>query len=536
MNDDAFDDQALRRLSVPAALPGGLSRRRFLQLLGGTAGLAAGGSVFGSTLEGLRAFAAPPIGPGDGVLVLIALDGGNDGLNTLVPYGDSRYYQLRTRIGIPQAQVLPIDGTAGFHPSLPKLKARYDLGQVAVVRGVGYQPPDLSHFTSMGIVMNGWGGGAQPGGATGWIGRYLDGLPNAANESLLGAVVGTSVPLHMVGSVARACGLPQSIGGAFGVDRSDPSDVRMFDAISSFSATPTNLGQWGDTVATVARSTLDLASRIQPAYQGTWPTSRLSRQLVLAARLINTDLGLRVIGTATGGFDNHTDQPSTHAALLADLDNSIDLFFQTLSPSFQSRVTVMTFSEFGRRPGDNNSRGTDHGTAGVQLLVGEQVNGGLHGQQPSLTALDRNGNLVHQVDFRRVYATVLEQWLKADATQVLGYGFTKLDLFRAGGPGVVAGMLRGDGRASNVQGGAQATAAGRAAGAAAAASGASTGTATHASVSGGAGARVATEGTTPTMSADEPAMTAPGQAAPESVTGTATRVRNRRGGKCQPRR
>lgn len=449
MTEDRFDDAAFRRLSVPAHLPGGMNRRRFLQLAGATAG----GAALGPMLSRLQAFAAPPIGATDGVLVLVALDGGNDGLNTLVPYGDPRYYQLRNRIAIPATQVHPIDSTFGFHPALPKLKARYDLGQVAVVRGVGYQPPDLSHFTSMGIVMNGWGGGSQPGGPTGWLGRYLDGLPNAAGESLLGAVIGTSVPLHMVGTVARASGLPQSIGSAFGVDRREPSNVRMFDAISAFGSGPTNLGQWGDMVADVEHDTLDLAQQIQPAYQGTRPTSSLGRQLVLAARLINTNLGIRVISTATGGFDNHSGQPGAHNLLLANLDDSLDLFFQTLSPTLRSRVTVMTFSEFGRRPEDNDTSGTDHGTAGVQLLVGDRVNGGLHGQQPSLSTLDRHGNLVHQVDFRQVYATVLDRWLRADSRQVLGYDFGSLDLFRAGGPGDASelGILSGDGRPSPVQ-------------------------------------------------------------------------------------
>jgi uncharacterized protein (DUF1501 family) len=432
---ELLDDLALRRLSVPATAPGGMSRRRFLQLAGGGAGLAAGAVAFTPLLEQLRAFAAPPIGPSDGVLVLLMMDGGNDGLNTLIPYGTPRYYQLRNRVAVPANQVLPLSGGLGFHPSLTRLKTRYDQGKVAVVRGVGYQPPDLSHFTSMGIWMNGWSGGAQPGGPTGWIGRYLDGLPNSASESLLGVVIGSSVPLHMVGAVARASGLPRDIGGAFGIDRDEPADVRMFDAVAAFGSGPTQLGQWGDLIGKTERSTLELAQRIQPAYAGTFPESDLGHRLVLCARLINANLGIRVLSTGFGGFDTHSDQPTWHADLLTDLDTSIEAFFAALSPTFRSRVTLMTFSEFGRRPEDNDTSGTDHGTAGVGFVVGDRVNGGMHGAQPSLTNLDDYGNLVHTVDFRQVYATVLDQWLNADSRQVLGYNFANLPLFATGGPG-----------------------------------------------------------------------------------------------------
>ena len=435
MSADPFDDRAVQRLSMPARAPGGMSRRRFLTLAGAGAGMAAGAAAFGPLLEQLRAFAAPPIGPSDGVLVLIMMEGGNDGLNTLVPFGDSRYYQLRPRIAIPRASALALNASVGLHPSLTKIKGLYDQGKVAIVRGVGYPTPDLSHFTSMGIWMNGWGGATQPGGPTGWVGRYLDGLPNAANESLLGAVIGTSVPLHMVGAVARASGLPSSIGGAFGLDRRDPADARMFDAISAFGSGPTGLGPWGDMVGHVEQDTLDLAQRIQPAYAGTFPDTDLGRQLVLSARLINANLGIRVVSTAFGGFDTHSDEPGGHASLLSELDGAVDAFFQTISPTYRSRVTVMTFSEFGRRPEDNDTIGTDHGTASVQFLFGDRVWGGLHGQQPSLTSLDQNGNLVRTVDFRQVYATVLDQWLEADAKQLLGHDFGTLGLFAAGGPG-----------------------------------------------------------------------------------------------------
>ncbi len=440
MNADQLDDLALQRLSVPARLPGGMSRRRFLQLAGAGAGLAAAGSAMSPLLSQLQAAAAPPVGARDGILVLVMLEGGNDGLNTVIPYGDARYYGLRNHIAVPAGQVLKIDGSVGLHPAMPKIKGLYDQGKVAIVRGVGYQPADLSHFSSMGIWMNGWSGGSQPGGPTGWIGRYMDGLPNAANESLLGVVLGTSVPLHMVGEQARASGLPQSINGAFGIDRSDPANARMFDAISAFGSGPSGLGALGEMVTNVEHDTLELAQRIQPAYQGTFPETNLGRQLALCAKLVNANLGIRVFSTAIGGFDTHSDQGAgtgSQADLLGQIDAAVDSFYANLSSTFRSRVTIMTFSEFGRRPEDNDTSGTDHGTAAPVLLIGDRVAGGLHGAQPGLGAnqLDQNGNLVRSVDFREVYAAVLDQWLKADSKQVLGYQFNAPTLFAAGGPG-----------------------------------------------------------------------------------------------------
>ena len=160
---------------------------------------------------------------------------------------------------------------------------------------------------------------------------------------------------------------------------------------------------------------------------------------MLCARLINANLGIRVLSTNLGGFDTHSDQATTHADLMTDLNASVGAFFDTLSTTFRSRVTLMTFSEFGRRPEDNDTSGTDHGTAAPHIVIGDQVNGGLYGAQPSLTNLDANGNLVNAVDFRQLYATILDQWLKADSREVLGYNFGNLALFKATGPATGGG-------------------------------------------------------------------------------------------------
>ena len=242
MTVERFDEaaDARRRLSVPAGGPNGMSRRKFLQALGiGAGAVGAGAAIAGSNvLERLEAFGVGSTTADDGILVLVMLDGGNDGLNTVIPYADANYRALRPSIrydapGTGANAALDI-GVAGFglHPSLVQLRQRYAQGDVAIVNGVGYTPPDQSHFTSMGYWMNGWITAPPSTYGNGWVGRYLDTLSGAASDELLGVCVGQTVPLHMIGSVARAAGLPTYLNDAFGMDRTDVGDVRMFDTVS----------------------------------------------------------------------------------------------------------------------------------------------------------------------------------------------------------------------------------------------------------------------------------------------------------------
>jgi uncharacterized protein (DUF1501 family) len=216
----------------------------------------------------------------------------------------------------------------------------------------------------------------------------------------------------------------------------------MFDALSAFSSGATGLGQWGDLAAKVEHDTLDLAQRIQPAYQGTFPSTDLGRELTLVANLINTNLGIRVFNTNIGGFDTHSGQAGGHASQLGEIDDAVEAFFTALAPVWQNRVTVMTFSEFGRRPEENTDAGTDHGTAAPLFVVGPRVKGGLYGAPSRTNDLDGNGNLKYHVDFRQVYATILDTWLKADSRQVLGYNFGSLNFFDSGPGSVSAGPTR----------------------------------------------------------------------------------------------
>jgi uncharacterized protein (DUF1501 family) len=422
--------KAHRELWQPAGGPNGMSRRRFLQALGVGTGAALAAPSLISRLEAFGADSAA----GDGILVLVMLDGGNDGLNTLVPFNDAKYRSLRPtlRIDPPNSGTngaLGInDPNFGLHPLLPKLRNRYLANQVAFVRGVGYNPPDMSHFTSMGYWMQGWKDAPPTSYANGWVGRYLDTLPGASTEALLGVCIGATVPLHMIGGEARGAGIPLSISGAFGINRSKPHDARMFDAFAAFGNQSTGKGQWADLYGETARNTINVASRVQPAYASALPSGNLVQQLALTARLINLNLGTRVFHTQLGTFDTHGDQKSMHNGLLTELDNAIETFFTTLSPTQRPRVTLLTFSEFGRRPFEN-ANGTDHGAAGLDIVIGEKVKGGLYGAQPSLTDLDQDDNLKANVDFRAVYAEVLASWLGADPVPVLGKDWPRLGLF-----------------------------------------------------------------------------------------------------------
>jgi uncharacterized protein (DUF1501 family) len=416
------------------------SRRRFMQYSAAGAGVVA----VSPYLSKLKAFAAPPVADNQGIVVTIDLAGGNDGLNMVIPYSDAEYAKIRSSLRVTNS--LPIGSGLGLHPSMPKLKERFDAGQVAVIRGVGYNPADLSHFTSGDIWMRGWGG-TVPDTTTGWLGRYLDTLPNADHESLYGVSLHGNVSEHLWSAVAHPSSLPLSIGGAFGIDRSDPSDARMFDAIAALGNGSSGLGPLGDLYDMTESDLMLLTQRIRPAYGFPDQPTDIQTQLVLAAHLINANLGIRVFDTELDGFDTHSDQHDWHATLLGRLDAAIQAFFATLSPRWRGQVVVMTFSEFGRRPEENGDHGTDHGTAAPHFVIGSKVRGGLYGSQPSLTHLDNNGNLIPAVDFHQMYASVLDVWMGANATKLLGKAYSPVNLFLEGpsAPGSAGPMIASEG-------------------------------------------------------------------------------------------
>ncbi|MCU1390608.1 MAG: hypothetical protein JWL72_3946 [Ilumatobacteraceae bacterium] len=420
-----------------------LDRRRFLQMVG----LGVGGGVLLDTVGtagldrwipgSLRNAFAAPLGADQGVLVLIGMYGGNDGLNTVVPYTNPKYSTYRSNIALSASSVLQLDSAVGLHPNLTFVKSLWDQQKVAVVQGVGYPDPNLSHFDSMATWMY---GNAIPSSmpTTGWVGRWVDGI-GASAELLTTAVIGTDLPLHMIGASRQAVTIPE-YGLSYGAG-TDATSARMYDAVRAYSAAPAGRGPWHDAFAATERSQLDMTHTIAPAFTPDPPDGALLKKLTIAARLINADIGLRVIDASFDAFDTHSDEPDEHGKRMSELDAGLQGFFAALDARFAGRVTVMTFSEFGRTPWSNGSLGTDHGTTNNHFVIGNNVKGGLYGQQPSLQKvvggvtkdLDEWDRLDFTVDFRSLYATVIDGLLGGGSTTVLGAAYPKLDLVRPAG-------------------------------------------------------------------------------------------------------
>lgn len=431
MKTEAEFEEIQRALSGPVdQSKGGVTRRRFLQMSAAGVTVATVGPMVGK----YDALAGASLAPDEGVVVMIQLGGGNDGINTLVPIDQSAYRSLRGRLALDSDEVLHLGGGVGLHPALTGLKQRWDMGQVAIVQGVGYTSPSLSHFDSMAHWQHGMAGSEPTERPNdGWLGRWLDGLGSGRSD-LEAVVFDSTIPLHLRGRTASAIGLSLDGGANFGLD-DDADDLRMYDAYRAMAAGSSPKGLWADAVADTGLEALDLAARLAPAYSGEGLSgSTFEREMARAARLISADVGVRVLGASLGGFDTHGGQEWNHNSRLATLDAGIQRFFENLDPRFASRVTLVTFSEFGRRPEINGSSGTDHGTASCSFVIGSKVAGGLVGAYPSLTNLDSRGNLRPEVDFRSVYASVLDTWMRADSREILGANFELLPLFR-GSPG-----------------------------------------------------------------------------------------------------
>lgn len=430
LDPDISTADAIRHLSATEpATSGAFERRRFLQLVGMGlgAGLIAGGG--GSLLDHVlghdpSAWAAGPIGPNDGILVVIGMYGGNDGLNTVVPTNDPAYYQMHGNLALPSGTGLPIGDGMALHPRLTALKQFWDAGQLAVVQGVGYPTPDLSHFNSMAFWMAG-----RPHAipTSGWLGRWLDGHLGGRSDLYAAAEVGTSVPLHLVGAQHRGTVVPSGRPG-YGADQ-DARSIRQYDAIRAMRTGATS--GWSAPVAQAFVDQLDLARTLAPIIpdEAALPDTEIVARLEVAARLVNANLGFRVLTAGFGDFDSHAGQPSQHEARMTELNAAVGRFFQVLDPAWASRVTVMTFSEFGRTPWNNDGAGTDHGTSAPHFVLGANVRGGLYGRQPAMSGLSRWARMAHHVDFRSYYASILDGWLGGGSSDVLGGTFEDLQLF-----------------------------------------------------------------------------------------------------------
>jgi uncharacterized protein (DUF1501 family) len=400
------------------------NRRDFLRTVTQTATVVAVGSQVPEFW--CQAAAAEAGGRGETILVVLQLSGGNDGLNTVIPFGDDAYRRARPKLAISVNDVLKIDEQFGFHPAARGLANLLEAGQLAIVQGVGYEQPNRSHFESMDI----WHTCHRKGGprTTGWLGRYFDSragkLAQADTPGLhLG---GEKQPLALIAEKVRV----PSISSPEKFRLNDSGDPALLGAIRELAGSPRSTGD--DLLGFLQTSTssaLTDSDRIAAAlrdYQTPvkYPENALAKKFKTVAQLISAGLKTRVYYLDLDGFDTHSQQAPAHTALLQQAGGSLQAFLEDVQHQGQAdRVLVMCFSEFGRRVQENASEGTDHGAAAPMFLVGKPVKPGLIGKHPSLTDLD-DGDLKFHTDFRQVYATVLQRWLGWDsAAAVLGGEF-----------------------------------------------------------------------------------------------------------------
>jgi uncharacterized protein (DUF1501 family) len=350
------------------------------------------------------------------LLVLVELKGGNDGLNTVVPYADDTYHRLRPRIAIRPDEVLKLDGRTGLHPALEPLMPLWQEGELAIVQGVGYPSPNLSHFRSIEI----WDTASRSDQylGEGWLARAFAAHPVPAQFAAGGVAVGGAEMGPLAGA-ARAIALTQP-------------EVFLRQARL---ARPVGAGRNSalDHILKVEAGIVEAAARLDAGVQfGTeFPRGRFGNAVRVAAQLAANPSGIAAVRLSLGGFDTHQNQPGVHQRLLGELAAGLVALKSALTEAKRWDSTlVMTYAEFGRRPQENNSNGTDHGTAAAHFITGGRVKGGLYGEAPRLAELD-GGNLRHGVDFRGLYATALERWWGVSSARALGGRFAPLEVLRA---------------------------------------------------------------------------------------------------------
>ncbi len=404
------------------------TRRQFLQATIGASAVVSLGTAAPRFL--LQAAAAEPDSSGDSVLVVVQLSGGNDGLNTVAPIGDDRYYSMRPTLAVARNEALKIDKHQAFHPALQGFADLLEAGQLSVVQNVGYPNPNRSHFESMDI----WHSCYRKNERTrdGWLGRFLDASLKPQQRDVPGLHLGgEQQPLALVGQKVQV-----------------PS-VRSLDEFRLRLGERQALKQVIERLATTRRqadnellgflsanteAALSASRRVEEAnkeYKAsvTYPQSGLSEKLRTVAQLIDAGLSTRIYYVTLDGFDTHSQQGGAHAGLLRQLGDAVQAFMGDLKDKGHlQRVALLCFSEFGRRVQENASEGTDHGAAAPVFVAGGGVQSGVVGQHPDLQKLD-DGDIQFKIDFRQVYATVLDKWLGWDSAPVLGGSYEQLDLF-----------------------------------------------------------------------------------------------------------
>jgi uncharacterized protein (DUF1501 family) len=379
-------------------------RRRFLQWTGASAFAALSTQL---SLESLASAASSsPLPLTTPILVMVTLYGGNDGLNTVVPFTDPTYKSARSNIALSSSQVLPFSDTLAFNAVMPSINTLYGQNKVAIVQGVSYPNPNLSHFSSMAIWQS---ASLTPDVTTGWIGRWLDIQPHNPFNAI---GIGSTLPPSMVGEKTVA-----SMVDVGGIQMPWGSVASILPRLGRSSSSDDRLEAATATSMTDFYSTAQLLTPLVPKS----PTgSNIGQQLSVVSTLINANVPTRVWEVNLSSFDTHTGEQSDQNALLAEVDAAIGAFMTSISAgSRSSDVTIMIYSEFGRRVMSNASDGTDHGTSAPVLLIGNSVKGGLYGEQPPLNSLDANGNLQVTTDFRSVYGGLLHDVLGTPVSDVI---------------------------------------------------------------------------------------------------------------------
>ena len=399
-----------------------ISRRQLLaRTLRGSSLVALNATVPGFVARTAHAAAAGK----DSVLVVLEMTGGNDGLNTVIPYADDLYHKARPTLRQTKEEVIRLDDHVGLNSAMRGFRSMWDAGHLAVVQGVGYPNPQRSHFESMDI----WHS-ADPKGlaTTGWLGRAAAETENRAGGVPILQLGGSRLPLAVAGapaggavSVSDQNSFRLEFGG--GKIAQQQARRRLIEGLAAPSSRPTA----DDLVNFVQRrqvQTLTAVETLRDLLEGPNAVPRsgsgLSQKLQLVAGLIARGFGTRIFYVSLEGFDTHANQGPAHANLLSDLAYGVASFFETLKKTgHDGRVRLMTFSEFGRRVRENGSRGTDHGAASCLFVAGPSIKGGVVGEHPSLADLD-DDDLKFHTDFRRIYASLIDDWLGCDSKAVLG--------------------------------------------------------------------------------------------------------------------
>ncbi len=371
----------------------------------------------------------------DPVLVIVQLTGGNDFMNTVVPYTNPVYYDNRPLVVVPQDQAIPINDTLAFHPEMGAFKDMYDRGMVGIVQGIGYPNSNRSHFRGMDIWHT-----CEPDkvSTVGWVGRAIKELDPSGENPLTGINFGVGLPraMAMPGVPVTSVSNLDNYGLMTGIEAQDQRDQAL-DIFKQMYGPAIGVGPVMEYLSRTGQDVLsgaDILKTVPEQYQSTieYANNPIAGSLRDVARVHTADLGTRVFYTSQGGYDTHANELPTHPKLIGDLSGAIHDFFADLEEhDADDNVVMLVFTEFGRRIYDNGS-GTDHGSGGGAFLIGKPIEGGLYSEYPSLERSQwaKGEDLAHTIDYRGIYGTLLEQWLSIEAAPIVNGRYEQINPFR----------------------------------------------------------------------------------------------------------